>query len=35
MKFCESIKFGEIEKLVIHDGMPVSAETLKKKLKFY
>lgn len=31
---CESIKFGEIEKLVIQDGLPHQAEEVRKKTKF-
>jgi len=31
---CESIKFGEIEKLIIHDGLPHQAEEVRKKTKF-
>lgn len=34
IKFCESIKYGEIEKLKIQDGLPILAEEVKKKIKF-
>jgi hypothetical protein len=35
IKYCEEINAGEIEKLKIQDGVPVSAETVKKKIKFF
>lgn len=31
---CESIQFGEIEKLSIKDGLPFLAEEVRKKTKF-
>jgi len=31
---CESIQFGEIEKLSIRDGLPFLAEEVRKKTKF-
>lgn len=31
---CESIQFGEIEKLSIKDGLPHLAEEVRKKIKF-
>jgi hypothetical protein len=31
---CESIRFGEIEKLSIKDGLPFLAEEVRKKTKF-
>jgi SET domain-containing protein len=31
---CESIKYGEIEKLSIQDGLPCLAEEVRKKTKF-
>ena len=34
MRFCEEMKFGEIDRLLIQDGLPVLAETTKKKVKF-
>lgn len=34
IKYCESMGFGEIEKLKIQDGLPVLAEEVKKKVKF-
>jgi hypothetical protein len=34
IKYCESLGFGEIEKLKIHDGLPMLAEEVKKKIKF-
>lgn len=32
--FCRDLQFGEIERLKIQDGIPVSAETVKTKIKF-
>jgi len=34
IKYCETIKNGEIEKLKIQDGLPMLAEEVKKKIKF-
>jgi hypothetical protein len=31
---CESIQYGEIEKLSIQDGLPCLAEEVRKKTKF-
>jgi hypothetical protein len=31
---CDSIQYGEIEKLSIKDGLPVAAEEVRKKTKF-
>ena len=31
---CESIRYGEIEKLSIKDGLPFLAEEVRKKTKF-
>jgi hypothetical protein len=33
-RFCAELKFGEIERLSIQDGLPVLAEMTKKKVKF-
>jgi hypothetical protein len=32
--FCKTIRYGEIEKLKIQDGLPVLAEVARKKIKF-
>ena len=32
--FCRELGHGEIERLSIQDGIPVLAETTKKKVKF-
>lgn len=32
--FCEDLGFGEIEKLKIQDGLPMIAESVKKKIHF-
>ena len=34
IKYCESLRYGEIEKLKIQDGLPMLAEEVKKKIKF-
>jgi hypothetical protein len=34
MEFCSELSHGEIEILKIQDGLPVLAETVKKKIKF-
>jgi hypothetical protein len=34
VRFCAELKYGEIERLSIQDGLPVLAETTKKKVKF-
>jgi hypothetical protein len=34
LRFCEELRFGEIEKLRIQDGLPVTAEVTTKKVKF-
>ena len=32
--YCQNLKHGEVSKLQIQDGLPVSAEYVKKKVKF-
>ena len=34
LRFCIEMKYGEIERLSIQDGLPVLAEMTKKKIKF-
>jgi hypothetical protein len=34
MRYCRDLSHGEIEKLSIQNGLPVLAETTKKKVKF-
>jgi len=34
IKYCEDLKYGEISKLKIQDGLPLIAEETKKKVKF-
>ena len=34
IRYCREIGYGEIERLQIHDGLPVSAESVKKKVRF-
>jgi len=34
MQFCQELGHGEIEKLKIQDGLPVIAETVRRKVKF-
>lgn len=35
IKYCENLGYGEIEKLKIQDGLPMLAEEVKKKIKFF
>lgn len=34
VRFCRDLKYGEIERLSIQDGVPVLAEVTTKKVKF-
>jgi len=34
IRYCEELKYGEIERLKIQDGLPVLAEVVEKKIKF-
>ena len=34
IKYCQELKFGEIAKLRIQNGLPTIAEEVKKKIKF-
>jgi hypothetical protein len=34
IRYCSQLRFGEIERLCIQDGLPVLAETTTKKVKF-
>ena len=34
MRFCQELKYGEIERLKIQDGLPILAEVVEKKIKF-
>ena len=34
IRFCSELKHGEIDRLLIQDGMPLLAEMTKKKVKF-
>ncbi len=34
IKYCESLRYGEIDKIKIQDGLPMIAEEVKKKIKF-
>ncbi len=34
MRFCKDLRYGEIERLSIQNGLPVLAELIKKKVKF-
>jgi hypothetical protein len=34
IKYCEQLGFGELTRLAIQDGLPVSAERVKKKIRF-
>ena len=32
--YCEDLRYGELTRLQIQDGLPVSAENVRKKVKF-
>lgn len=34
IRFCRDLKHGEIERINIQDGLPVSAELIKKKIRW-
>lgn len=34
IRYCRELGFGEIEKLKIQDGLPLSAETVRSKTRF-
>jgi hypothetical protein len=34
IRFCHDLGFGEIETLKIQDGLPVSAEVVRKKIRW-
>jgi ribosomal protein S12 methylthiotransferase accessory factor YcaO len=34
IQFCQKLGYGEIEKLKIHDGVPVIADVVREKVKF-
>jgi hypothetical protein len=34
IKYCESLRYGEIDKIKIQDGLPMIAEEVTKKIKF-
>ena len=34
IRYCEELKYGEIERLKIQDGLPVLAEVVERKIKF-
>lgn len=34
MRYCAELRFGDIERLRIQDGLPVLAEETRKKVKF-
>lgn len=34
IRYCLELKFGEIEKLKIQDGLPMLAEEVRRKIKF-
>lgn len=35
IKVCQNIRFGEIEQLKIQDGLPMPAEEVTKKIRFF
>lgn len=34
MKYCEQLGYGELTKVSIQNGLPMSAEYVKKKIRF-
>ena len=34
IRYCEELQYGELTKLQIQNGLPTSAEYVKKKIKF-
>ena len=34
IRFCRELKHGEIERINIQDGLPVSAEVIRKKIRW-
>ena len=34
IKYCEALRYGEIDKVKIQDGLPMIAEEVTKKIKF-
>ena len=34
IRFCRDVGHGEIERIKIQDGLPVSAEVIKKKIRW-
>ncbi|MFH1230055.1 MAG: hypothetical protein V1709_01020 [Planctomycetota bacterium] len=34
IRYCEKLGFGELQKVLIQDGVPVSAEKATEKIKF-
>lgn len=34
ISYCESLRYGEIERLKIQDGLPVLAEIVRSKVRF-
>jgi hypothetical protein len=34
MQFCRDLHHGEIERLVIQDGLPILATTTRRRVKF-
>lgn len=34
IKYCQTLRYGEIDKIKIQDGLPMIAEEVKKKIKF-
>ena len=35
VRFCREIGYGEIALVKIHDGIPISAEVVTKKIRWY
>jgi hypothetical protein len=34
IRFCQDLRYGEVERLKIQDGLPVIAEEVRRKIRF-
>jgi hypothetical protein len=34
IRYCQDLRFGEVDRLKIQDGLPMIAEEVKRKVKF-
>lgn len=35
IRFCQEMRYGEIACIKIHDGLPISAEVVVRKIRWY